>query len=86
MDIFVICARLSLPYSQVCFMKPCGHLFVNGCLSAKLKLDFVTFPEGVLCQRWYLIVLIPDLCLLFFILYFFIYFFRSFFLSLVILT
>ena len=25
---------------------------------------FVTFPSGVLCQLWYLIVLIPDLCLL----------------------
>ena len=23
---------------------------------------FVTFPCGVLCQVWYLIVLIPDLC------------------------
>ena len=25
---------------------------------------FVTFPYGVLCQVWYLIVSIPDLCLL----------------------
>ena len=24
--------------------------------------DFVTFPCGILCQVWYLIVLIPDLC------------------------
>ena len=26
----------------------------------------VTFPCGVLCQVWYLIVLIPDLCLTYF--------------------
>ena len=25
---------------------------------------FVTFPYGVLCQVWYLIALIPDLCIL----------------------
>ena len=25
---------------------------------------FVTFPYGVLSQMWYMIVLIPDLCLL----------------------
>ena len=24
--------------------------------------DFVTFPWGILCQVWYLIALIPDLC------------------------
>ena len=37
-------------------------------LLAPMYVDFyyvyVTFPHGVLCQVWYLIVSIPDLCLL----------------------
>ena len=37
----------------------------TSCLSCMLfSCVFVTFPYGVLGQVWYLIVLIPDLCLL----------------------
>ena len=31
-------------------------------LCACIRLNFVTFPCGILGQVWYLIVLIPDLC------------------------
>ena len=37
---------------------PLGYLICN------VSLCFVTFPCGVLGQVWYLVVLIPDLCLL----------------------
>ena len=33
-------------------------------LHVMFSCGFVTFPYGVLCQVWYLIVSIPDLCLL----------------------
>ena len=31
-------------------------------LFVKFNCVFVTFPRGILCQVWYLIVSIPDLC------------------------
>ena len=51
-----------------------SHLFIAALLSRAGKgltswllfvmfnCVFVTFPCGILCQVWYLIVLIPDLC------------------------
>ena len=35
-------------------------------LCAIVSLCFVTFPYGVPCKVWYLIISIPDLCLLYF--------------------
>ena len=49
-------------------LQPCGHLLGKdkhlGFLVCDVLLCFVTFPCGVLGQVWYLIVPIPDLCLL----------------------
>ena len=67
---FCVLCFVSLPYYLSCFLQPCGHLLGNGrpldCLVYDVFLcsSFVTFPYGVLGQVWYLIVSIPDLCLL----------------------
>ena len=49
-------------------MNPCGHLFAKGCLLGSPVCDvflcFVTFSYCNLGQALYLIVSIPDLCLL----------------------
>ena len=51
-------------------LQPCGHLLGNGWSLGSfvyyvlLCFKFVTFPRGVLGQVCYLIVSIPDLCLL----------------------
>ena len=62
------------PFYYLCFvfvchtLQPCCHLLKRDDLLALLYVMFscifVTFPYGVLDQVWYLIVLIPDLCLL----------------------
>ena len=69
MDLFVVCVLcLSLPYCLVCFLQPCGHMLGKGrplgSLVIYVFLCFSHFPIGVLGQVWYLIVSIPDLCLL----------------------
>ena len=46
----------------VCSLQPCGHLLVL--LSVMVSCVFVTFPCGILGYVWYLIVSVPDLCLL----------------------
>ena len=52
----------------VCSLQPCGHLLGKGLplgsLVCNVFLRFVTIPCGVLGQVWYLIVSIPDVCLL----------------------
>ena len=52
----------------VCLLQPCGHLpgkvYSLGILVCDAFLCFVTFQCGVLGQVWYLIVSIPDLCIL----------------------
>ena len=59
---------LSLSYCRVCSLQPCGQLLGKswplGSLSVMFSCVFVTFPHGVLGQVWYLIISIPDLCLL----------------------
>ena len=46
----------------------CGHLLGKGCLLGSPVCDvflcFVTFPYGILGQVWYLILTIPNICLL----------------------
>ena len=64
---------LHLLYCLVCFLQRCGHLLGKGKPLVSLLCEaflcvLFAFPYGVLCQVWYLIVLIPDICLL---LYFF---------------
>ena len=64
--IYVSC--LSMSCFLVCSLQPCGHLLGKGkplgSLVCDVLLYFVTFPCGVLGLVWYLIVSIPDLCLL----------------------
>ena len=64
MDLFVICF-LCLSYCLVCSVKPCCHLLGKGCPFGSLACNvFVIVPSGVMGQVWYLIVSIPDLCIL----------------------
>ena len=62
--IYVSCLSCFL----VCSLLPRGHLLGMDWRLGSLVCDvfcvFVTFPSGVLGQVWYLIVSIPDLCLL----------------------
>ena len=50
------------------YCRACGHLMGNGgslgSPMCDVFLSFITFPFSVLGQVWYLIVLIPDFCLL----------------------
>ena len=67
--LFVICnSWLALSYCLVSSLQPCGHLLGKGSslgtLMCDVSLCFVNFPYGVLGQAWYLIVSMPDLCLL----------------------
>ena len=62
---------LSLLYWLVCSLQLCDHLLGRGgggwplgSLVCDVFLCFVTFPYGVPDQVWYLIISIPDLCLL----------------------
>ena len=67
-----LCFTLSLLYCLVRSLQPCDYLLGNGSPLGFLDvfLCFCHFPNGVLGQVWYLIVSIPDLCLL---LYFYSY-------------
>ena len=58
--IYVSC--LSLLYYLVCSLQPCDHLLGN-VWPLVFRCVFVTFPYGVSGGVWYLIVLIPVLCL-----------------------
>ena len=53
---------LSVPCSLVVTCRERADLL--GHLCVMFPCVFVTFPAGVLVQVWYLIVLVPDLCLL----------------------
>ena len=57
-----------MAYYMVCSSKLFGHLLGNADLLAlayvMFSCNFVTFISGVLGQVWYLIVYIPDICLL----------------------
>ena len=65
------------PFCDLCFMSvmlsslfladfwsPAGKGLADLLALLYVMFSFVTFPYGVLGQKWYLIVLIPDLCLL----------------------
>ena len=66
---FVICvSRLYLLFCIVCSLQPCGNLLEKdrplGSLVCDLSLCFVSLTLGVSDKMWYLIALIPDICLL----------------------
>ena len=65
--LFVMCVSC-LSCCLVCSLRPCGHLLERADLLVLLCVNFscvfVTFSYGVLGQVWYLIVYIPDRCLL----------------------
>ena len=60
--------RVCLSYCLVWALQPCSHLLGKGWRLDSLVCDaflcFFTFPYATLGQVWYLIVSIPDLCLL----------------------
>ena len=49
---------------RVCHTFLSVHCILLAFLYEMFSCVFVTFPCGVLCQVWYMIVPIPDLCLL----------------------
>ena len=63
MDHCVIYVCLCLLCFRICSLLPCGHLLGKG-LIVMSNCAFVIFQCGILGQVWYLIVSIPDLCLL----------------------
>ena len=70
---FISC--LSLPYSLVCVIRLVVTCWERAdCLAllyVMFSCVFVIFPYHILDQVWYLIVLIPDLCLPYFYKYYF---------------
>ena len=58
--VFVMLPRLFI----AALWSPAGKGLTSWLLFVMSNCDFVTFPCGILGQVWYLIVLIPDLCLL----------------------
>ena len=71
MDLFCyLCLSLSLSYCLVYFCRPVITCWVRADHLALLYVNFscvfVTVPHDVLGHLWYLIVSIPDLCLLYF--------------------
>ena len=72
MDLLCYSCRLSYFYCDChAFASVPGCLVVTCCeradlyaLDCDVKLCFVNFPCGILGQMWYMIVSIPDLCLL----------------------
>ena len=65
MFVFPSCVYYAVVH--VCLFLPCGHLLGKGWpLGSSLWCLIVSchFPIGILGQVWYLIVSIPDLCIL----------------------
>ena len=63
-DLFCVCV-LCFSCFRVCLLLHCGHCWERADLLAlvgDVYCIFVTFPCGILCQVWYLIVSFPDLC------------------------
>ena len=58
--VFVMLFRLFIAV----LWSPAGKGLTSWLLFVMSNFDFVTFPCGILGQVWYLIVLIPDPCLL----------------------
>ena len=68
MDLFSLFCVFVFAFCDVCFLQTCGHLLGKADLFALLYVifssAFYTFPYSVLGPVWYLIVSVPDLCLL----------------------
>ena len=66
--IIIYVSFLLLLCCLVCSLHPCDYLLGKDCLFTLLcvmfSCVFVTYPYGVPEQVWYLIMSIPDLCLL----------------------
>ena len=60
-----LCPCLSLSYCLVCIVVTCWERAdLLALLCVMFSLVFDTFPDGVLGQVWYLILSIPDICVL----------------------
>ena len=55
-------ATLCASHAFVTLEAPAGKGLTTWLSFVMLNCVFVTFPCGILCQVWYLIVSIPDLC------------------------
>ena len=65
MDLLCFCSVLCLLcFVRVCLYVLCGHLLGRADLLALVCGVYCHFPIGILGQVWYLIVSIPDLCIL----------------------
>ena len=60
--VFVMLSRLFI----AALWSPAGKELTSWLLCVMSNCDFVTYPCGILGQMWYLIVLIPDLCRLYY--------------------
>ena len=66
---FVSCVSHAFASVHCCLVVTCWERADLLALVGDVYCFFVTFPCGILGQVWYLIVLIPDLCLLSYFLY-----------------
>ena len=65
MFLFCLVVAISLCASvYMCFVVTCWERADLLALVCGVSCEFVTFPCGILGQVWYLIVSIPDLCIL----------------------
>ena len=61
--LFMSCVFHAFASVHCCLMVT-GKGLTSWLLFVMFNCAFVTFPSGILCQVWYLIVSIPDLCCL----------------------
>ena len=59
--LFIFCVCHDFASVHCCLVVTCLVMADLLALVCEVYCDFVTFPCGILCQVWYLIVLIPDL-------------------------
>ena len=62
----LVFVMLSCFFFNAALWSPAGKRLTSWLLFVMSNCDFVTFPCGILGQVWYLIVLIPDHCCLFY--------------------
>ena len=60
--LFVSCDCHAFASVHSCLVVTCWERADLLALVCDVHCGFVTFPDGILGQVWYLIVLIPDLC------------------------
>ena len=69
---FVSCVSHAFTSVHCCLVVTCWERADLLALVGDVYCTFVTFPCGILCQVWYLIVSFPDLCFLSYFIYLYI--------------